>query len=46
MRDAITDRSALRGLMLARRTSGDEHASAAGLAVLERALVREVTAKE
>jgi hypothetical protein len=35
---------ALRGLLLARRTSGDERAAAAGLAALERALAREVEA--
>jgi AcrR family transcriptional regulator len=35
---------ALRGLLLARRTSGDDRGAAAGLAALERALVREVAA--
>jgi AcrR family transcriptional regulator len=35
---------ALRGLLLARRTSGDEEDAAAGLAALERALAREVAA--
>jgi len=38
--------AALRGLLLARRTSGDEDAAAAGLAALERALAREVDADE
>jgi AcrR family transcriptional regulator len=36
--------AALRGLLLARRTSGDEHDAAAGLAALERALAREAGA--
>jgi AcrR family transcriptional regulator len=36
--------AALRGLLLARRTSGDERDAAAGLAALERALAREVEA--
>lgn len=36
--------AALRGLLLARRTSGDEHDASAGLAALERALAREITA--
>src|SRR5689334_12394760 len=35
---------ALRGLLLARRTSGDDRGAAAGLAALERALTREVEA--
>jgi AcrR family transcriptional regulator len=38
--------AALRGLLLARRTSGDERAAEAGLAALERALAREVAAGE
>jgi hypothetical protein len=36
--------AALRGLLLARRTSGDELDAAAGLAALERALARETEA--
>jgi AcrR family transcriptional regulator len=36
--------AALRGLLLARRTSGDEHDPGAGLAALERALAREIGA--
>lgn len=36
--------AALRGLLLARRTSGKEQDAAAGLAALERALAREVAA--
>jgi hypothetical protein len=36
----------MRGLMLARRTGGDEHATTAGLAALERALARELAAEQ
>ena len=36
--------AAMRGLLLARRTGGDEQDSAAGLAALERALAREIAA--
>jgi AcrR family transcriptional regulator len=36
--------AALRGLLLARRTSGDDRDAAAGLAALERALAREIDA--
>lgn len=36
--------AAMRGLLLARRTSGNEQDSAAGLAALERALAREIAA--
>jgi hypothetical protein len=36
--------AALRGLLLARRTSGNEQDSAAGLVALERALGREIAA--
>src|SRR5690242_2113447 len=36
--------AALRGLLLARRTSGNEQDAAAGLAALERALAREIAA--
>jgi hypothetical protein len=36
--------AALRGLLLARRTSGNEHSPRAGLAALERALAREIEA--
>jgi len=38
--------AAMRGLMLARRTGGDEHATTAGLAALERALARELAAEQ
>jgi DNA-binding transcriptional regulator YbjK len=38
--------AAMRGLLLARRTSGNEQDSAAGLAALERALAREIAAPE